>query len=453
MRDRTLRIALLCCLPLAALSLLLPYGPLFDTWSWLIWGRELTSLELDTTAGPSWKPLPSLLAAPLTVFGGAAVEVWLLVARAAWLAVPLLAWRLAARLEGSGGRSAAAAGALAALGVVLIADEFTSWTRQGTGGLAEPLLAALVLAAIEAALARRAQLALALAFAACLVRPEAWPFALRYAWREAREGRVRPATVVAAAPAVLALWLAPDLLAAGDALEGADRARGGDVQAGGSIDALARALGMPLAALWLGAIVAVVTARDGRSLALGLGAGALAWIALVAAMAAIGFAGLPRFMLPAAAVVCALGGAGLVQAAGRLGSPVAAVTVVILAVGVEGAIRSAEIPGELRRAHDTHASFEQLRALAVEQPHAFDCVPLSVSDYRVQPPLAWELEMPLSAVTPTRSVYDPGGTLVLGSLSLPEVAAAARDDGTVVASAGEWEVVRTGPCATTSPGE
>ena len=46
------------CLALAALSLLLPSEPSYDPWAWIVWGREIAFLELDTTGGPSWKPLP-----------------------------------------------------------------------------------------------------------------------------------------------------------------------------------------------------------------------------------------------------------------------------------------------------------------------------------------------------------------------------------------------------------
>ena len=36
---------------LAAASLLLPFAPLYDVWAWLVWGHEITGLDLDTGAG------------------------------------------------------------------------------------------------------------------------------------------------------------------------------------------------------------------------------------------------------------------------------------------------------------------------------------------------------------------------------------------------------------------
>src|SRR5829696_1534864 len=56
------------CLALGGVSLLLPSEPSYDPLAWLIWGRELAHLHLDTSGGPSWKPLPvafTMLVAPL----------------------------------------------------------------------------------------------------------------------------------------------------------------------------------------------------------------------------------------------------------------------------------------------------------------------------------------------------------------------------------------------------
>ena len=442
--------ALLGCFALAALSLFAPFGPVFDPWAWLVWGRELVQLDLDTSAGPSWKPLPALIAAPLSAFGDAAPDLWLALARAAWLAVPVLAWRLAARLEGSGGSRSIVAGAVAAFGVVLIADEFTPWARQAAGGLSEPLLVALALGAIEAALRGRTHPALLLAFAACLVRPEAWPFALAYGWREARSGRLGWPTLATGAVAVLALWLVPDLLAAGDPLEGAERARGAD---NSPFEALCWALEMPLAALWMGVVPLVVLEARSRPLspALLLAAGAAGWILLVAAMTAIGYAGLPRFMAPAGAVACALGGAGLVRGvAGLRRKPALAAGLAVaatVALGIQGAVRIADIPGQLDRARDDAALTDRLLELAADQPAALDgCPPLWTSDFLVQTPLAWGLDLPIGEITTTLSVAPDDGTILVGPRSDTGLAARIARHALPVAEAGDWRVYATGAC-------
>ncbi|MGB2712513.1 MAG: hypothetical protein WBC33_13500, partial [Conexibacter sp.] len=55
------------CLALAALTLLAPSSPSYDPFAWLVWGRELDGGEpFGLAGGPSWKPLPVLLAAPFS---------------------------------------------------------------------------------------------------------------------------------------------------------------------------------------------------------------------------------------------------------------------------------------------------------------------------------------------------------------------------------------------------
>ena len=58
---RPVALLALACLALAALSLLGPSTPTYDPWAWIIWGREVVHLDLVTTDGPSWKPLPDPL--------------------------------------------------------------------------------------------------------------------------------------------------------------------------------------------------------------------------------------------------------------------------------------------------------------------------------------------------------------------------------------------------------
>src|SRR3954464_2068018 len=74
------------CLALALLSLLAPTTPTYDPWAWLIWGREILHLDLDTQFGPSWKPLPVLFTTPLAIVPAAAPALWVAVARAGALA-------------------------------------------------------------------------------------------------------------------------------------------------------------------------------------------------------------------------------------------------------------------------------------------------------------------------------------------------------------------------------
>ena len=83
---------------LAALSLLIPSTPSYDPWAWLVWGREIVHVNLQTTGGPSWKPLPMMFTTVFALFGKAQPDLWLVVARAgAVIGVAMvfkLAWRL-----------------------------------------------------------------------------------------------------------------------------------------------------------------------------------------------------------------------------------------------------------------------------------------------------------------------------------------------------------------------
>ena len=438
--------ALAACGALALVSLLAPIEPLYDPWAWLVWGRELAGLDLDTSAGPSWKPLPPLILAPLSAFGDWTPDLWLAIARTAWLAVPVLAFRLASRLQGEGGTPAALAGGAAALGAVLIADDFTSWLRQGAGGLAEPALAALVLGAIDAHLSGRRRLALGLALAACLVRPEAWPFAALYAWREVRSGTIDARAAVAAAALVAALWFVPDLVGAGDPLEGASRARGAD---NSPFEVLGWAAEMPLAALWAGVVLAVWPWRGRLSPPAGLLAAASGtWIVLVAAMAGAGYAGLPRFMAPSAVVLGAVGAAGLVRAARAGPGWALAAAAAALAFGVQAGVRAADIPDEVDRIRADSDTLAALAELADSQPAAFTgCGGLWTSDFLTHTPLAWHLDLALGEIVTTGTVAPPDGRLVVNPSGKPALAARMESDGEPVTSGHEWVVFGTGSCA------
>jgi hypothetical protein len=410
---------------LAALSLLLPFALAYDPWAWLIWGREIVELDLDTEAGPSWKPLPVGVTALVAPAGDAAPELWTVVARAGWLASLVLAWVLAARLAVPAGvrfrlvgrlaparlrRARIVAGALAALGLLLLHDEFTPWARQFAGGLSEPLLVALVLGAIERELAGRSGQALALGAGAALLRPEAWPLLAAYGWLLWRREPDMRRTLVACGLAVPALWLVPDLLGSGDPFTGARRAR----EATGSppyeaLEAIGRALDMVLWGLLAAAGYAVWTARrTGERPIVVLAVGAAAWIAIVAVLAAAGYAGIPRFAAPAAAVACVLGSVGVVRLLARLGGGplrdrrrrplVIACAALAVALAVQGASRAADMPGDLREAEDFNEGVGDLFAVVDGAGRVVACSPVTTTDFLTETALAWRLEQPLGSI-------------------------------------------------------
>src|SRR3954449_1041210 len=128
------------CLALAALTLLLPSAPTYDPWAWIIWGREVAHLDLVTTDGPSWKPLPVIFTSVFSLFGSIAPDLWLVVARAGAIAAVVLAFRVARNLGGgiAGGGAAAAAPAVAPW-----------WIRNVALGNSEGLIVACLLGAID----------------------------------------------------------------------------------------------------------------------------------------------------------------------------------------------------------------------------------------------------------------------------------------------------------------
>jgi hypothetical protein len=445
--TRLLWLGVAAALALAVASLLLPFFPVYDPWAWLVWGRELVHGGFETTSGPSWKPLPVAICAPLSLLGGAAPQAWLLIARAGWLCAPLLAGLLAARLSGEEtGRWRWVAAAVAAGSVALTWDSFTPPLRQFTGGLSEPLLVALVLGAVWAALDERRGLALGLGTAAALLRPEVWPFLALYGLSvRGHHPRLRLATIVVAVLIPLA-WFVPDIVGAGTPLEGGETARAGGIEPLDGLEVLGRALAAPLAAAWLGVGLLLWRRREwlDRPLAILL-AGAGAWIGLVALMAVAGFAGLPRFLAPATAVIAIAGGVGLARAgsAAELRYPIgaissAALVSVALLVAVAGfGWRLAQIPGDLEVVERQTNSIEHLFDLVDETGAAplLSCQDrVRMTRVREQTALAWKLDEPIAAV-PIH--FRPRYGVALSTKPIPA--------GDVFAHAGGWRATRL-PC-------
>jgi hypothetical protein len=453
-------------LVLAAVSLALPYHPVYDPWAWLVWGREVAHGTLETAGGPSWKPLPVLIDAPLSLLGDAAPDAWLLVARAGWICAPLLAGLLTARLSGEQvGRWRWGAAAVAAGSVALTADSFTPPLRQFTGGLSEPLLVALVLGAIWAALDERLGWVLGLGTAAALLRPESWPFLALWAYLASRERpRLRAAAIVVAILIPIA-WFVPDLLGAGNPLEGSETARAGGLEPLDGLAVLGRAIAAPLAACWIGLALLwrgdlvnhglTKAPRGDRALAILL-AGAAAWILLVALAAIAGFAGLPRFLAPATAIVAILGSVGIARTAAECGRvsfrypeqssttprdwALQGLVAIVLVIAVGGfGWHVAQMPGDLDVVQRQTRSVNHLFDLVEKTGRA----PLLACQHRVrmtrvreQTALAWKLEEPISTVPFHRT---PRWGVALSTKPIPS--------GNIISHSGPWRATVL-PCPT-----
>jgi len=431
--GRPVRLAV-AALALGAASLLLPWALAFDPWAWLVWGREVTRLELDTAGGPSWKPLPVVATSILTLAGGAAPALWLVLARAGALLAVAGAAALAGRLAGT-------VAAVTAAAVLAVSDW---WLFNAALGNSEGLLAAAALWAVVAQLAGRHRLVLALLLAAALLRPEAWPFLGGYAgwlWRTRRE---RLGVLAVALLPVPVLWFGPDALGAGGALGASAAARGtASPQSAANADFPALEVVVDFAQLLTipALLAAVVGAVLGGAIARGLAAAALVWVAVVAVMTQAGYAGNPRYNVAAAAVGCVLAGVGVAALARRSQR---AATGWILAAALAAAVlalTAGDLSDQLGELGDRADRRTQLDALTerVGAGAITGCAPV----HTVQPMkamLAWRLDLRMEHLAdpprPPAAVFraPPG---YAGEPAEPPVPAGFAP----VAGEGEWTLV------------
>jgi hypothetical protein len=403
-------------------------APSYDPWAWLLWGREVTRLELSTAEGPAFKPLPVFACALLRPLGGAAPEAWVLVARAGAVLAVWLGFRLGRELAGT------AAGVLAAVGVALCGG-FLGYAASGaeTGWTI-----AFALAAVLSWRGGRFGWALAFGAGCALLRVEAWPFLLVAGvvlWR--RERALRP-WLVACAAAVPALWFVPEWLGSGDVLRSGSRAltTTSDQPANAAVPVLAalrEAAALPLWPLWLGAaLCALPAARAARPV---LYAG-LAWIALVAVMAQAGFSGEPRYSLPGGALVAIAGAAALVLARPKAKWGVALLAVVLLVAAAPKLVRLDDLRRDQAFAAELVADLERVIVAGGGRDAILACGRPYVGNLR-GPLLAYHLD-----VEKQRVQFEPvpPGSVFLSRLRHDSPLEPRADGFAQRASAGRWEL-------------
>jgi len=304
------RVVIVCCLVIGAATVLIAPALGYDAWAWMVWARELTQLSLDTTGGPSWKPLPVIVSAPFAWIDGLAPFLWLALMRGAALYSLWLAGRCAARLAGQ--PAARVAFAFAALGLLLSTD----LPRTALYGSSEPLLVVFVLGALLLQLRDRPLSALSLLALAGLIRPELWLLALIYAiWCARRVSGRRPlvAALVIAPPL---LWMIFDWVGSGGLAQGAATAQGqtptsaarAAIPALEVVSRLGDSVILPVLLLALAALLFAWRRRNREVLVLALLV--VGWVAVVAVMAELGFTGARRYLIGPAALSCVLAGVG-----------------------------------------------------------------------------------------------------------------------------------------------
>jgi hypothetical protein len=159
--------------------------------------------------------------------------------------------------------------------------------------------------------------------------------------------------------------------------------------------------------IWVGVVVTMLTPRGRDRPLVRVGLAALAWLGIVVVMAvALRYAALSRFFLPAGAVLCVLGGVGLVRlveraAPGRARTLTVAGLVVVSLVFVTPRVLG--IPDVLDEV-DERAAIEADLLDLVDEAGGRDAV-LACGAVAADPtdlpqaPLAWHLDVPLTDIT------------------------------------------------------
>jgi hypothetical protein len=427
------------CVALAAISLAFPFGLIYDSWSWAIWARQLAHGALDTDGLTAWKPLPPLVGLPVAALGGSPAVAWLLVERAAALGALALGYRLAAR------RAGVAAGVLAVVLLVLV----DGMLRYVAEGYSEPVVVALLLGAVLAALERRAGLALAALTAAALIRPETWPLLILYGvivW-----GRAQPRLrgwLTAAVAAIVVLWFGGQWLGSGDPLAGSKLARAASVP-----DGSFAGVALPFVVVWIGVVAALWWGARRRDAGVLLPAGtALAWTLAVLFLDAVGYPGIERFLVPAAALWSVVGAIGLVwlvgearALGGRRAAAGAAVGLALVTVGL-GIARVDNVADDARLVAERVDAQTELRdavsrigreRLARSAP----CVNVAF-----QTALAWQLDLHATQVcAPLAPPVAACSTWVLAADDRRVTGPAPPDGPLRVGNSGRWRITRAKP--------
>ncbi|MDQ4072119.1 MAG: hypothetical protein M3088_04485, partial [Actinomycetota bacterium] len=303
----------LACLALAAVSLVTPSVPTTDPWGWIVWGREVAHLDLDTSSGgsPSWKPLPVLITTPLSLAGHALPELWLVVARTGGLVGLMLAVVLARRLLGHPGR---AVGVTALILTKLALALSTGWLRSLLHGYSEPVVLAFLFGAVLAHLGGRRTLPLVLLMLGGLARPELWAVIGLYGLWVWRSGALSIGRVFLLLLPIPVLWFGGDLWGAGDALHGSSEAASiaglRKITVG---DMLSETFGGGMVAVPLLALVGVALRPRARTLRLLAGACGV-YIGYLCLLVALGYPSTSRFLELPMGLLCVLAGVGAAAA-------------------------------------------------------------------------------------------------------------------------------------------
>ena len=345
-------------LVLAALSLLYPSTPSYDPWGWLLWGREILHLDLNTQGANSFKPLPVLFTMPLSLFGRAQPDLWLVIARAGAIFGIAMAFKLAARITiwfgaSPAGREGAArwiaygpaivAGLVAAVSLLLSTD----LVRDVMLGYSESMAVGLMLLAIDRHLDDKPRQAFFVGFFAALDRPEIWPFWGLYGLYLWRRDPGAFKLVLGLFALVPLLWFGPEYWGSGQFFRGVQHALHPQLveatytkcpfctEMSHASHVVLTRVKIVAGLTALGAAIAVGRAMRRRTADLGaavreqahrpegivlvLAVTSLLWFLEISTMTQMGFGGNQRYLIMGGALVVVVGGVGWGLAAWKLG--------------------------------------------------------------------------------------------------------------------------------------
>jgi hypothetical protein len=351
-------ILVVVALVIGVVSLLIPSTPSYDPWSWIIWGREIVHLNLQTTGGPTWKPLPVIFTTLFAPFGQAEPDMWLVIARAGAFAAVVMVFRLSFRLTRMIGSHfthatgeldrttlvgpAVLAGVIAALGLTLS----SGYLSDNALGYSEGLATAAILIALERLFDGHPRQAFAIGFVAALDRPEIWlvwgPYGLWLFWKDPGARKL----VIGLFVLIPILWFLPEYWGSGHFLRGVSRAQKPRSNSlafahcpfcSELVDAAWPTILLRIkvvAAVVIGAVGFIIWRRwrePGRpglhspqmralGAAAGMGVLGIVWFVVIAIMTQVGFSGNNRYLVIGSALVEICGAVGWGWGAQEIGN-------------------------------------------------------------------------------------------------------------------------------------
>jgi hypothetical protein len=293
--------------------------PSYDGFGFMVWGRQVLHWNLNTDGAPSWKPLPFLFTLPYAVAGRGQLWLWMGTAVAGAVFGSVFAARVAFRLTGpvvGGDRfhrfAPYVAGAFAGIAVLGI----NTYMHLVLIANSDPLIVAVLLAAIDCHLSKRHRLAFAMLVLASLGRPEAWVFAGLYGlwlmWT------VRTPSmwllVIGGLVFIPAFWFSIPALTSKSWFISGDLALNQQTVIHGNkligvINRFRSLYELPMQIAMLVGVVLAALRRD-RTTLLIVAAAAL-WVVIEVGFAYHGWSAVSRYMIEPAAVMVAVAGGGI----------------------------------------------------------------------------------------------------------------------------------------------